>query len=270
MTGALKFWDGTSWNTVGVGLPGPVGPTGPQGPQGPQGPAGSGASLKLVSTAADYQANSGEFVSVTGYQTITLPQHPAINDYVVIAVTYQYGAFVAVTGGQLILGTVYNGTAGPLFVAGWTSAGFRFDGTNWVITEKTSGVVPPGGTYPNSVGQVLAKASTSDWDLKWASPFGYTSSGKTPSMSTSLSAGQTLIKYGGNTGSSALPTTNVGNGSVTKLVNLGSVAVTVTPGAGQTLWDKTGATIVSVSIAPGTFIEWTLSGTIWHPTAWGS
>ena len=177
----------------------------------------------------------------------------------VIAVTYQYGAFVAVTGAQLILGTVHRGAAGRLFVAGWTSAGFRFDGTDWVITEKTSGVVPPGGTYYR-VGQVLTKTSASDWDLKWATPFGYTSSGKTPTMVTSLAPGQTLIKYGSNTGSSALPTTNVVTGSVTKLVNLGSVAVTVTPGAGQTLWDKTGATIVSVSIAPGTFIEWTLSG----------
>lgn len=44
MTGALKFWDGAAWQTVGVGPPGPTGAdgaTGPTGPTGPQGPPGS-------------------------------------------------------------------------------------------------------------------------------------------------------------------------------------------------------------------------------------
>lgn len=269
MTGALKFWDGTAWNLVGAGTPGPAGPTGPQGPQGPQGPPGS-PTLKLVSTAADYQANSFEFVSVTGYQTVTLPQNPAINDYVVVAVTYQYGAFVAVTGAQLIMGTVYRGTAGPLKLAGWTSAGFRFDGTNWVITEKTYGVVPPGGTYTNAIGQVLAKNSSTDWDLTWQTPYGYSSVSKSPGAPSTLAANQTLIKYGTATGSTVLPTTGVTNGTVVKIANLGSGAVTVTPGAGQTMVDKTGATVASVVVAAATFIEWTIQGTVWNPTAWGS
>lgn len=35
MTGALKYWDGIDWVTVGSGPPGPPGPEGPQGPPGP-------------------------------------------------------------------------------------------------------------------------------------------------------------------------------------------------------------------------------------------
>ena len=284
-TGAnvLYWWNGTAWVSGSGGTASEVftgpGPTTPPGSQvlwidtaavAPTSPSSSGGALKIVSTAADYQANSFEFVSVTGYQTVTLPQTPAVNDYVVVQCNYQYGCFAAVTPPALIMGTVYRGTAGPFNVRGYTSTGFRFDGTNWQVSESATQAVPAGGTYTSPQGQVLTKNSATDWDLKWATPFGYTGSGKTPSMGSSLTAGQVLIKYGASTGSSALPTTNVVTGSVTKFVNLGSVAVTVTPGAGQTLWDKTGATIASVSIAPATFIEWTLSGTIWHPTAWGS
>jgi Collagen triple helix repeat (20 copies) len=40
---ALKYWDGTTWRTVG-GTAGPMGPQGPAGPQGPQGiPGATGA-----------------------------------------------------------------------------------------------------------------------------------------------------------------------------------------------------------------------------------
>ena len=37
MTGALKFWDGTAWNTVGAGPAGPAGAAGPAGPTGATG-----------------------------------------------------------------------------------------------------------------------------------------------------------------------------------------------------------------------------------------
>jgi hypothetical protein len=78
--GVLKWWDGQSWQTVGV--EGPTGPTGPQGPPGPEGPQGpesiwSGPTAPDPATY-DLWFDTDETLHTAAYATVPLPKASAL------------------------------------------------------------------------------------------------------------------------------------------------------------------------------------------------
>ena len=143
VSGNLFVWNGTAWEDVGT-IQGPAGATGAQGsagapgaqgatgPAGPQGPAGSGSNwnIRAVTTSSVTAADGDWIVANPASNAITvqLPA-PAANARVRVKRNAVSGNSILITtasgmldGGEPTMATLN---------AGWSSADYESDGTNW-------------------------------------------------------------------------------------------------------------------------------------------